>query len=418
MNYLTQGSLTRVKYGALFTVALILTGCASTQNTIQPTQPKATYQEFTDVTWKPETEIRAPYRSSEIQLSTQQILSEGIYAFFDTHRSLFQLTKHPDGTMKAVETVEVAGHRALTWGAGASTLYRRGRAVENAGEMTATTLEDGRLLLQNTGKAPFNMALYLRAFNIAGKPIRHFLRNNNNQPDDLAWFMPETAVFPAGSVAYLGTYWLGDDEIVRPSKNAFTGARTLENLIRRFSRNTPFCLSYVNHQGAHPYGVLFKEKLRRSRRDQETSAQGEFHLVPVKNASVFCEPIPESEQAHGSWQIVRIQGTRVLELIPTDAVECSDLGIQPINKDSTDVGFAEVMVKTDKGERLNVVPVKILRNNQPIVDFRLKFNATAAQAIEKHLTDADRARQNHEALYGAHTQLSRSVENVGNANKN
>ncbi|MDO4936662.1 MAG: hypothetical protein Q4E62_01975 [Sutterellaceae bacterium] len=412
MNYLTDSHLKHLSLGALLTVALILTGCASTQNAVKAPQPKATYQEFPDATWKPETEIRAPYRSSEIQLSTQQILTEGIYAFFDTHRSLFQLQPQTDGSMKAVEIVEVAGQRALTWGTGASTLYRNGQPVENTGDMTATVLEDGRLLLQNTGVAPFNMALHLRAFSIAGKPIRHFLRNANNQPDDLAWFMPETAVFPAGSMAYLGTYWLGDDEIVRPSKNAFTGAKTLENLIRRFSRNTPFCLSYVNHQDAHPYGVLFKEKPSRSRRSKDVATSGEFHLVPVKNASVFCEPIPETQEAHGTWQIVRIQGTRVLELTPTDAVECSDLGIQPVNKDSTDVGFAEVMVKGEKGERLNVVPVKILRNNQPIVDFRLKFNAKAAEAIQKHLEDADRARETHEAMYGAHTQLSRPVEKI------
>ena len=413
MNYLPERLISRLSVGAIATIALLLTGCASTQKAVQP-QPKAAYHEFTDVTWKPETAIRAPYRSSEIQLSTQQILSEGIYAFFDTHRSLFKLVAQSDGTFKATETVEISGQRVLSWGKGASTLYRNAKPLENAGEMTATTLEDGRLLLQNTGKAPFNMALNLRAFNIAGKPIRHFLRNNNNQPDDLAWFMPETAVFPAGSMAFLGTYWLGDDEIVRPTKNAFTGSQTLERLIRRFSHNTPFCLSYVNHQNAHPYGVIFKETLRRSRREQDSSSSGQFHLVPVKNGSVFCEPIPETQQAHGTWKIVRIQGTRVLVLEPTDAVECSDLGIQPINKDSTGVGFAEVLVKTDKGERLNVVPVRILHNNQAIVDFRLKFNATAAEAIEKHLQDAARARENHEAIYGAHTQLSRPVERIQN----
>lgn len=411
MNYLPKRLISPLTLGAVATITLILTGCAGTQKAVQP-QPKATYQEFTDATWKPETAIRAPYQSSEIQLSTQQILSEGIYAFFDTHRSLFKLVAQSDGSFRASETVEVSGQRALSWSKGAGTLYRNAKPVENAGSITASTLDDGRLLLQNSGQAPFNMALNLRAFNISGKPIRHFLRNNNNQPDDLAWFMPETAVFPAGSVAYIGTYWLGDDEIIRPSKNAFTGSETLERLIRRFSHNTPFCLSYVNHQNAHPYGVIFKETLRRSRREQDSSSSGQFHLVPVKNGSVFCEPIPETRQAHGTWKIVRIQGTRVLVLEPTDAVECSDLGIQPINKNSTDVGFAEVFVKTNRGERLNVVPVKILRNNQAIVDFRLKFNAKAAQAIEKHLQEAARARDNHEALFGAHTQLSRPVERI------
>lgn len=417
MHKFYQRFPSRLGLGLAAAGVLILSGCASTQPTVQPPQPKASYQEFTDATWKPETAIRAPYRSSEIQISTQQALTDGIYAFFDTHRSLFKLTPEADGTLRAVELVDAVGERALTWGTGASTLYRNAKPVENAGDMTAVALEDGRLLLQNKGDAPFNMAVSLRAFNISGKPIRHFLRNTNNQPDELAWFMPESAVFPQGSIAYLSTYWLGDDEIVRPSKNAFTGAQTLERLVRRFSRNTPFCLSYVNHQEAHPYGVVFKENIRRSRREQDSSASGQFHLIPVKNASIFCEPIPDMEKPQGTWKIVRIQGTRVLVLEPAADVECSDLGIQPVNKDSTDVGFAEVLVDNTrgKGKRLNVVPVKILRNNQPIVDFRLKFNERAAQAIQSHLGEAQRARQNHEDLYGARAQLSRPVERVQTA---
>ncbi len=391
-------------------IALSLTGCATTETKDAP-QPKAAYQEFTDATWRPETAVRAPYRTTELPTSTQEALSDGIYAFFETHRSHFQLQTQSDGKMTAIETIETAGERVLSWGSGADTLYRNARPLTNAGIMSASALPDGRVLLQNEGDAPFNMALNLRAFNIAGKPIRHFLRNNNNQPDELAWFMKENAVFPPGSVAYLSTYWLGDDEIVRPSKNAFTGADTLERLVRRFSNDTPFCLSYVSHTEAHPYGVIFKKTQHRSRRDQD-AASGEFRLVPVKNASVFCEPITDEAQSQGTWKIVRIQGTRILELVPDAQVQCSDLGVQPVNDASTDIGFAEIITQTNKGERKNVVPVKILRNNQPIVDFRLKFNRTAADAIGKHLLSAWYAKQAHEADFGSHKLLSRPLDSL------
>ena len=74
----------------------------------------------------------------------------------------------------------------------------------------------------------------------------------------------------------------------------------------------------------------------------------------------------------------------------------SDIGIQPINNDGIDVGFAEV-VRGNKGQsRMQVVPVRIVRNNQPITDFRLKFNAAAAQAIAEVLPEADASRRAHD----------------------
>ena len=74
----------------------------------------------------------------------------------------------------------------------------------------------------------------------------------------------------------------------------------------------------------------------------------------------------------------------------------SDIGIQPINNDGIDVGFAEV-VRGNKGQsRMQVVPVRIVRNNQPITDFRLKFNAAAAQAIAEVLPKADASRRAHD----------------------
>ena len=388
--------------------ALLVSGCSTTA--VKPPQPKAQYQEFTDATWKPETSIRAPYRTPELSKSTIDSLLEGVYAFYGTHPSFFDLEHQPNGTYTARETVLTPGERALTWSTGASTLYRNARAVVNTGTVTATPLADGRLLLQNSGEAPFNMAVQLRAFNISGKPIRHFLRNGNNQPDDLAWFIPAEALFPQGSVAYLATYWLGDDEIVRPSQSTFTGAHSLERLIGQFSRKIPYCLSYVNHQHAHPYGVVFDRVRGRSRREQGIS-EGTFKLVSVNRSSMFCEPAPScGDEPRGQWRITRIQGNRVLELVPGPEVSGPDLGIQPVNDEAVDVGFAEVMRKTAKGDRVSVVPVRILRNNRPIADFRLKFNPTAAQAVSAVIDEAARAKTEHDAVHGAKNTLSRPVK--------
>ena len=67
------------------------------------------------------------------------------------------------------------------------------------------------------------VAFALRAYNISGIPVKQLLRDGNNRPAPLAWFVNKNDVFPEGSIAYLTTWWLGDDEIVIPAKTAFTG---------------------------------------------------------------------------------------------------------------------------------------------------------------------------------------------------
>ncbi len=385
--------------------ALVLAGCST------PTvrhQPKADYREFTDVTWRPETTVRPPFRSTEIAVDTVAALEKGVYAFYDTHRSFFTLESDGPGQWVAREATENLGERAFTWSKGAVQLVRDGKVLANEGPMRAERLDDGRILLKNDGKALFNLALQLRAFDISGKPVRQFLRNSNNQPDTLAWFVPGEAKFPKGSVAYLATYWLGDDEIVIPSQSAFTGTATLEKLLTRFTpKSAPYCISYLGHTESVPYGLSFEKpakatKVRSTRRTTER-AHGRFVLSPVERGNMFCSRLPEAAgQMGGEWKITRIQGTRVLELKEDAGVDCADMGIQPINNDGVDIGFAEVMRADNKGKvRRQVVPVRIVRNNEAVTDFRLKFNEEAAAAVEAVLAKAEAARAAHEAQNGA-----------------
>lgn len=395
---------TSLLVAAVTGAALVLNGCSSPAPQLQP---KADYKEFTDITWKPETTARAPMRSVEVEVDPVAALTEGIYAFYDNNRSFLQIQPAGAGLWDVSEMIEAAGERTFSWGAGAATLYRAGAAVPNSGRMTVEQLADGRVLLRNAGEAPFNLAIALRAFDISGKPIRQLLRNNNNQPDELAWFMKEDARFPSGSRAYLTTYWLGDDEIVQPSSSAFTGAASLERLVAQFSKKNPFCLSYVNHIAAQPYGVVFDapqaSRTRNARRQrlQKLPETGTYSLVGV-NRSIFCEPNATAPQASGTWRIRTIQGTRVLELLPDAGVASSDMGVQPVNSSAITVGFAEVIKpaaaqtagrRTAKARSTTaVVPVRIVANNQPVVDFRLKFNPTAADAVSKAMLEAEASR--------------------------
>ena len=375
--------------------AVLLSGC---MGTAVKHQPKAKYTEFTDITWRPEISIRPPFRCNELPLDSTTVLQEGIYAFYDTNQSVLQMQSLPDGTWTVNETTDGVGQRCFTWSKGAAQIVRNSRAIPNVGTMSASRLSDGRILLQNSGKAAFNLAVELRAYDVSGKPIRQFLRNSNNQPDSLAWFIPAEAKFPQGSVAYLATYWLGDDEVVIPSQSAFTGSGSLENMLSRYTaKTTPYCISYVSHAEATPYGLSFEPAFRtpKNKRKAAVRSQGRFILNPVQRTNMFCERLPEGEQKGGIWKITRIQGTRVLELHEDADVDCSDMGIQPINNAGVDIGFAEIVRRNKGHARLQVVPVRIIRNNQPVIDFRLKFNKAAAQAIAEVLPDADAAREAH-----------------------
>ena len=147
------------------------------------------------------------------------------------------------------------------------------------------------------------------------------------------------------------------------------------------------------------------DPVKRGRR----AAEGVFQVHPAKR-SVFCERDDAVERTvpaeGGKWKVRTIRGNRVMELIPNDAVAAADIGIQPVNAGSMAVGFAEVAA-TDPAEfarqsktvrrTMRVVPVRILKSNQPITDFRLRYNDTAAAAVKAASDKALEAKQYWEA---------------------
>lgn len=352
---------------------LFLAGCATAP---QPPTAKADYKEFTDARWLPETAVRAPKDAKEAAVTTEEALKNGIHVFYGPHDTRFALNAEGN-RLRVTESQTADKEPFLSWGAGAHTLFRNSKPVANTGAEEIRFLEDGRALIRFKGDANYFLAVAVRAYDVSGKPVRQYMRDGNNLPTALAWYTDKNAVFPEGSLVYQTTWWLGDDEIVMPAKAAFTGASSLERLTTTFTRGNLFCLPYVNHQGANPWGVTF-DPVKRSRR----AAEG------------------------GKWKVRTIRGNRVMELIPNDAVAAADIGIQPVNAGSMAVGFAEVAA-TDPAEfarqsktvrrTMRVVPVRILKSNQPITDFRLRYNDTAAAAVKAASDKALEAKQYWEA---------------------
>ena len=396
---------------------LVLSGCVTTATPPASDVDDSTislkthYSTFTDSTWLPETTIRAPYGSPEIYPDIVDVLSRGIYAFYGADESILTINRTGTaGVFIGKETLRRV-EPTLSFSKGSGTLYRNGKPVVNPGDLTARLLEDGRLMFSSVGKnkARINVAVKLRAYNISGRPVLHFLRNVSNQPDSLAWYMDKNITFPAGSEAYIATFWLGDDEIVVPATNSFTGTKTIEELMNRYSKTAaPLCMSYVHSQVTAPYGVIFPRVgttpirvtreirnakgvvVRRVTRTETPKAAptGQLSLLKATPGALFCEIPKDSSVAKATWKMRSIQGTRVMEIIPDKSVNPADIGVQPINRTGVGVGFAET-ARTIKGRQTTVVvPVNILRNNEPIVDFRLKFNKTAAETMRQAIKQA------------------------------
>ena len=390
---------------AALAAAILLAGCATSTTDGPHYEPKAKFNDFTDVTWLPETSVRAPYNAKEVAVDAMTALKAGIHVFYGTHDTRFALTNE-SGVERITENAAASSEGAVSWGAGADTLYRNGLAVSNGGASSIEPLTDGRILIRSAGQTDMFVAFALKAYDVSGLPVRQFLRDGNNRPSRLAWFVKRSAVFPAGSIAYQTTWWLGDDEVVTPSKSAFTGTRSFEELTRRYSSRLPYCLAYINHQAANPYGVVFDPVKQPRRRTLAVGMTGTFQLQPVKR-SVFCERDADSirmltGQAAGTWTLKKIRGTLVMELTTGSEVDSSDLGVQPVNRNATSVGFAEIRTprasKTGKKAGAvqydtRVVPVRILKANEPITDFRLRFNDTAAATVRSALAEADASEQ-------------------------
>ena len=127
----------------LLDVPALLAGCASTVDNGPNYEPKANFSDFKDITWLPETSVRAPYNARELTVNALDALRKGVHVFYDTHDTRFSLTGTSD-ILTVTESAVAQNEGALSWGAGSDTLYRNGVAVKNQGGAPAKVLEDGR----------------------------------------------------------------------------------------------------------------------------------------------------------------------------------------------------------------------------------------------------------------------------------
>lgn len=230
---------------------------------------------------------------------------------------------------------------------------------------------DGSMQLVYQGSSPLHLKVAMRGYDVSGLPIRNFLRTASNYTKPEAARVGE-AKFPAGSVAYLSTVRFQDDVLMLPRKESFTGASNTRQMVTNFSRETPFCLSYEDRNGARPYAVMF--------RDPGATKAGRVQLYAAKPGTMFCARATEDVLAEGTWEEMTVGGTKAVVLSFGANVDPLDTGVVDVEREAARIAFIE----PSKGAP-GVRPGKLYRAGARIADYQYRFNATAAAAVRTAL---------------------------------
>ncbi len=348
----------------------------------------------------------------------QAFQGDGVYYFNDKEESSFRIGKADSmGRYQVTETYS-KGQKAhgFAWGTNVKSLVRNGAAISAEFPAYLTADADGAVrLYSDTSSAPVVMRVKLFAFDVSGEYIYHYLRDRQNYPTATAG--TTTAKFPKGSIAYMPQISLVSDAYAVLNPNAFTGAGSVEGFARNFSKDIPYCLSYLPREGYAAYGVKFdpatvpsasgakteyktvtrtrtvknkkgklvkqtyKERVAVVTESSKLPESGKVSLMNVKTGTVFCQASSATPAATGTYTVRTADGTRGMAMDFPASVKAPDTGIFELSRNAVSIALVEMK----KNSSTSVVPGFFVKANQPITDFQYRFNKTAADAVRAEL---------------------------------
>lgn len=297
---------------------------------------------------------------------------EGLYHFQGARMVNLRIVGNPQGDRHPLkETTTEGGVGAFNGNIDVAHFVRDGERRPIGEPSFAIPEADGGVRLVYQSSSPLHLKVSMRGYDVSGLPIRNFLRTASN------YTIPEAAragaaTFPAGSVAYLSTVRFQDDVLMLPRKESFTGAADTRQMVANFSRDTPFCLSYEDRNGARPYAVMF--------RDPAAQKAGRVQLYAAKPGTMFCARATEDVLAEGSWEEMIVGGTKAIVLSFGANVDPLDTGVTDVEREAARIAFVEPR-KGAPGVR----PGKLYRAGAKIADYQYRFNAAAAAAVRTAL---------------------------------
>lgn len=430
-HFLISGGRRLAPVFAASVLALVLSGCQTTAQQPAPAAaskpapaPEKITSRFDDGTYGfmlssvPTIPGAKPLRT----VTTRQAFEgSGVYYFNDAQESNFRFAgKDAQGRYTVKETYAKGQPHGFTLGTSLTPVVRNGRTVSIENPSWLTEEKDGSVTLTaNTSGAPLSVRVKLWAFDVSGEYVYKYLRTRLNYPTSTA--ETTTARFPKGSIAYMPQIFMPEDQFVVLRPNAFTGAGSVEGFVRNFSRDIPYCLSYLAREGYVPYGVSFDAKLLSAGSAQTTyktvtetkwvkgkngkkvkktvtkkvpvvreaaiPETGSVNLMPVKTGTVFCERTSTTPAATGTYRMMTLNGTRGLAMQFPATVRAPDTGIFELSRNAVSLALVEM----NKNGTTSVVPGYRIVANQPVTDFQYRFNETAATAVRQAIAEAKKS---------------------------
>ncbi len=373
--------------GAAAAAALILGGCSTFPNF--ENGAKAVPLTAADAAKKKKEEAKP----RPFPMPTMDALrKDGIYYVNDNQGSRFWITDAiaKDGLFPVKEEFTKGSPHGFTWGSGAASILRNGLQVEPRGAVGVEEAKDHHAVIhfKDANGKPTRLNVKLQAYDMSGLPIGHYLRTHANRSTPAGFIIGAKYSFPKGSVGYRATMWIDQDEVLIPTKTAFTGSSTIEDLSKRFSKQIPYCLRYIPGKRAEPAGFLFEKPIEKKTavvkgRRVEQKQSGEVELFRVKKGTIFCAKDDEKSRRIGEaeWTLRYVNGTRVIEFEFPNSISPENYGMLRAHKDALRVAFAEETTKVRGRSAKRLLPARIWLAGTEIEDYQWRFNKTAAEAI-------------------------------------
>lgn len=297
----------------------------------------------------------------------EALQGDGIFYFNGTRMTQLRLGEGSGGRWPVVENTSDANTSTLNGHIDMSSLVRDGERQPLGRPTSAAPGEGGTVVLSYPSKHPVRVAVRMKAFDVAGLPIRYFLRTPDNQPKPESGRVGD-ARFPADAVAYLAEMRFLEDSLMLPKKESFTGAKDTQQMVANFSRAIPYCLSYEDRNGAKPYALQFKST--------PGAKKGEAVVYMAKTGTLFCARANDEVVGEGEWEERTVGGTRAVVLSFAAKVDPLDTGVTHAEREAARIAFIEP-TKGAPGVR----PGKLYQAGSRLLDYQYRFNKPAADAV-------------------------------------
>lgn len=333
----------------------------------------------------------------------------GLFYFDDNIRTQLFIKDNiaVNGRYAVQENFPLGSRHGFTWGGGAAAILRNGSPLDAQRPLFLTQGNKGRVVIQfeGGGRKPLALQVKLVAYSLEGLPIGPYLVTRQNTATPSGYVIANRYVFPKGAVGYRAMLMIDNDEVLVPTKTAFTGSDSIENFSKRFTRDIPYCLRYIPTRRSEPVGMRFakpitKQTKRVKGKLQEVAQSGEAQLMSVKKGTLFCQQEGKSQLSNARWDLRYINGTRVLSFTFPEEVRSADFGILNQHRDALRLAFAEEISTERRKTVKKVRPGVVWLGGKEILDAQWRFNEVAADAISDAIARTKDLRKDWEARNG------------------